>query len=146
LKYIAPILPAFVVRVLKPFFKWMQLRGMEEEAQRERSERFIKHANVKKWRKTAMAVKDFELFGNISGINEEIFVSNGTTDKVHDQTDYPKIAKELPNGRFIYMETDESQREKLIGLIVYEFSKIAKEEGIPQSIKEFEQNLNRDKE
>lgn len=146
LRYIAPILPAFVVRLLKPFLKWMQLKGMEEEVQRQRAEVFIKHADIKKWRKTAIAVKDFELFGNISGIKEPVVVTNGTTDKVHDQIDYPKIAKELPNGRFIYMETDESQREKLIGLMGYEFSKITKEEGIPQSLMQFEKDLNRNKE
>ena len=137
LKYIEPILPTFVVRLLKPLLKWMQLRGMEEEVQRERAEYFIKYADIKKWKKTARAVKDFELFGNISGIKETVYVSNGTTDKVHDQLDYPKIAAELPNGRFIYMETDESKREKLMALIAYEFSKIAKEEQIPQSLLEF---------
>ena len=43
------------------------------------------------------------------------------------------------------METDESQREKLIGLIAYEFSKVKKEEGIPQTLLEFEKELNRNK-
>ncbi len=143
IKYIAPILPAFGVKLMRPFFKWMQLRGMEEKVQRERAEFFIKRAELWKWRKAAIAVKDFELFGNLSKIEETVFVSNGTFDKVHNRFDYPKIATELPNGRFIYMETDEAQREKLIGLIALEFSKISKEQGIPPSLMKFEKQLTR---
>ena len=127
-------------------YKDLKKKIQKEEAQRQRAEAFIKHADIKKWRKTAIAVKDFELFGNVAGIKETVVVTNGTTDKVHNQIDYPKIAKELPNGRFIYMETDESQREKLVGLMGYEFSKISKEEVIPQTLLQFEKDLNRNKE
>ena len=146
LKYVAPVLPTFLVKLMKPFFQWMQLRGMKEKVQRERAEYFIKYADVGKWKKTAIAVKDFELFGNLSGIEKTVFVTNGTVDKVHEQLNYPKIAKELPNGRFIYMETDEAQREKLMGLIAFEFSKISMDEDIPQSLKEFEKDLDSNKE
>ncbi len=39
------------------------------------------------------------------------------------------------------METDEAQREKLIGLITLEFSKISKEEGMPSTLLKFEKQL-----
>lgn len=143
LNYISPILPIFVLRVLKPLFKSMQLRGMQEETQRKRAELFVKYAELWKWKRAADSVKDFELFGNLSGINKEVFVTNGSKDKVHDQTTYPKIALELPKGRFIFIKTDESLRERLMGLITLEFCKIKKEDDIPSSLKRFEKILPR---
>ena len=143
LRYMSPILPIFVVKMIKPILKRLQLRGMNEEVQRRRAEVFVADAELWKWKRAADSVIDFELFGNISGITKEVFVTNGTKDKVHNQITYPKIASELPNGRFIFMKTDESRRERLMGLIGFEFSKIRKTDGIPPSLREFEINIPR---
>ena len=44
----------------------------------------------------------------------------------------------------ILVITDESKREKLMGLIALEFSKVTKEDGIPSSLIEFEKKLERE--
>ncbi|MCK5410136.1 MAG: alpha/beta hydrolase, partial [Candidatus Heimdallarchaeota archaeon] len=94
LKYFAPFLPLFVVEIIKPILIKLKLRGMKEEVQRKRAEAFIANAEVWKWKRASMSVKDFELYGNLSKIKEEVFVNNGTQDKVHNKEDYPKITKE----------------------------------------------------
>ena len=143
LKYISPILPVFVVRIIKNIIKWLMLRTMKEETQKKRAETFVANAEIWKWKRAADSVKNFELFGNVSGIKEEVFVTNGTKDKIHHQTDYPKIAQEIPNGRFIFMKTDESQRERLMGLVSSEFCKVLKKEELPDSLSIFERKLPR---
>ena len=143
LKYISPITPIFMLRLIKPILKRMQLGDMEEEVQRKRAETFVADAELWKWKRAADSVKKFELFGNLSGIEKEVFVTNGTKDKVHDQITYPRIAKEMPFGRFIFMKTDESRRERLMGLIGLEFSKVTVNDGIPSSLIDFEKEISR---
>ncbi|MHA1482376.1 MAG: alpha/beta fold hydrolase [Candidatus Heimdallarchaeaceae archaeon] len=145
LRFVSPILPVFVVELIRSIVKRIQLRGMKEEVQRRRAETFADNAEIWKWKRAADTVKNFELFGKVSGITKEVFVTNGTEDKIHNQSDYPKIAAELPNGRFIYMKTDESRRERLMGLVSLEFCKISKNDGIPPSLAEFERSLHRNK-
>ena len=145
LKYMAPFLPVPIVKLLKPLLRRTQLRGMKEEVQRRRAEDFIDGAEIWKWKKAAQAVYDFELIGKLSSIQEEIFVTNGTVDKIHDQNLFPAMAKEMPNGRFIFMRTDESKREYLMGYLALEFCKVNSNEGIPLSLQEFEKNLIRER-
>ena len=144
LRYIAPLLPVFVAEMIKPILRRVQLKGMKEKVQRQRAEAFIDNAEGWKWKKAAQAVKDFELLGNLSPIEHEVFVVNGTQDKVHDQISYPAMAKEMPNGRFVYMKTDESLRERLMGITIREFSKVNSEDGLPSSLSDFEKELKRD--
>ena len=144
LRYIAPLLPLFVAKMIKPILRRVQLRGMNEKVQRQRAEAFIDNAEAWKWKKAAQAVKDFELLGNLSPIENEVFVVNGTQDKVHDQVTYPAMAKEMPNGRFIFMKTDESLRERLMGLLIREFSKVNSRDGLPSSLSDFEKELKRE--
>ncbi|MBY8999375.1 MAG: alpha/beta hydrolase [Candidatus Heimdallarchaeota archaeon] len=143
LRFVSPILPIFVVELIRSIIKRVQLRGMKEEVQRSRAETFADNAEIWKWKRAADSVKDFELFGKVSTITKEVFVTNGTKDKIHNQTDYPQIAAELPNGRFIYLKTDESRRERLMGLVTLEFSKITKKDGIPTSLRDFEKKIHR---
>ncbi len=143
LRYVSPILPVFVVELIKSIVKRIQLRGMKEEVQRGRAETFADNAEIWKWKRAADSVKDFELFGNVSGISKKVIVTNGTKDKIHNQIDYPQLAAELPNGRFIYMKTDESRRERLMGLVSLEFCKVNKKDGVPPSLAEFERFLHR---
>ena len=143
LRFVSPILPVFVVELIKSIVKRVQLRGMKEKVQRRRAETFADNAEIWKWKRAADSVKNFELFGKVSGITKEVFVTNGTEDKIHNPADYPKIAAELPNGRFIYMKTDESRRERLMGLVSLEFCKVNKKDGIPPSLAEFERFLHR---
>ena len=143
LNYVAPLLPVFLLRALKPVLKTIQLRNMHEPAQRKRVEAFIKNAVMWKWKRAAYHVRNFELFGNLADIKREIIVFNGTNDTIHDQRDYPKIAKELPGGRFIFMEADESDRERLMGIVAREFALVREEDGVPELLRRFEVGITR---
>lgn len=138
LDYIGPILPIWLLHLMKPLLKWLRLRKMTEKVQKQRAEDLIKEAVMWKWKRAGFQCRHFELFGNLHKIDEEVFVFNATNDLIHDKKDYPKIAKEIPKGRFIYMETDESNREYMMGILGREFSKISSSEGIPPILKEFE--------
>ena len=141
LNYIAPILPIWFIVLIKPLLKWLRLRKMTEKVQRQRAEDFIKEAVMWKWKKAAFQARHFELFGNLSKIDEEVFVFNATNDLIHDKRNYPKITRELQNGRFIYLETDESNRERMMGILGREFTKVSSIEGIPSIFTEFEKKL-----
>jgi len=144
LRYVSPILPIFIVNLLRPIIKRIVTFGMKEKVQKQRTIAFIDNAVPWKWKKGAEEVKDFELYGNLHRIKEEVFVINGTIDRIHNQTEYPKIANQMPNGRFIFMKTDESNRERLMGLIAREFTTVLKDDDIPQSLSKFEKILDRE--
>ncbi len=141
---ISPIIPTFVVTIIKPILMFFAFLGMKEKTQLERNRQFVKNAVVWKWKRAAYQVKDLELYGTLGSIDQEILVFNGTTDKVHQQSDYPKMAKELPNGRFFFMNTDESNRERLQAIVMKEFADVDTKIGIPPSLLQFEKELLRD--
>jgi hypothetical protein len=138
LDYVGPLLPVWLLYLMKPLLKWLKLRNMKEKVQKQRAEDLIKEAVMWKWKRAGFQCRHFELYGNLHKIDEEVFVFNATNDLIHDKRDYPKIAKEIPKGRFIYMETDESYRERMMGILGREFSKILNSEGIPSKFREFE--------
>jgi pimeloyl-ACP methyl ester carboxylesterase len=138
LRYVSPVTPVFVTGLLKPLLRRSLIGDMKEKSQKRRIDLFIDAADIWKWKKSADAAVDFELFDNLRGINQEVFVFNGTTDKVHDQKDYPRMARELPKGRFLYLEADESERERLMALAALEFSRVSAGEGLPATLKTFE--------
>jgi pimeloyl-ACP methyl ester carboxylesterase len=138
LRYVSPITPVFVTRMIKPILRRSLIGDMKEKNQKRRIDLFIDEADVRKWKRSADAAVDFELFGRLGGIGREVFVLNGTTDKVHDQKDYPRIARELRGGRFLYLQTDESQRERLMALAALEFARVGVRDGIPPALATFE--------
>lgn len=60
------------------------------------------------------AAREFELFGRLHAAGRELFVINGTSDKVHDRSHYPRIARELPGGRFLYLPASLAGFEKRV--------------------------------
>jgi len=138
LDYVGPLLPVWLLYLMKPLLKWLKLRNMKEKVQKQRAVDLIKEAEMWKWKRAGFQCRHFELYGNLHKIDEEVFVFNATNDLIHDKRDYPKIAKEIPKGRFIYMETDESYRERMMGILGREFSKISSSDGIPLKFREFE--------
>lgn len=145
IRYAGPVTPPFIAEwVIKPVFKWLLLGNMKEPVQKLRAETFVDNAIVWKWRKAAMQVQDFELYKTAHNILENVFVVNGTHDKVHEQSDYPRLARLMPNARFIFMKTSEDNREYLMGLVALEFSRVTSAENIPPVLKEFEKELQRE--
>jgi hypothetical protein len=143
LKYIGPILPTFIVPLLKPFFRRALLGDMTEPVQQQRAYAVLEDAEVWKWRSAAIQVRDYELYETAHLIRGPVIVANGTNDKIHDQRDYPRIARLIPDSRFIYMKTGEENREYLMGLIALEFAKVRARDGIPESLQEFEKEVRR---
>jgi pimeloyl-ACP methyl ester carboxylesterase len=141
LRYVSPVLPALVLLALRPFVARSMLGDMQEPAQKLRAYSFVYGADPWKWKKAAEAARDFELFGRLSGIGREVFVLNGTNDKIHDQRHYPRIAMEMPRGRFISMQTNERHRERLFGVAALEFARASAWEGLPASLARFEKRI-----
>ncbi len=141
LRWAAPIVPASFLRLLRPVIARSMLGDMQEPTQKERALAFVYGADVWKWKTAAHAAWDFELIGRLGQIRREVFVLNGTRDKIHDQTFYPRIAAEMPCGRFISMPTDESNRERLFGVAAVEFSRVSAADGLPGSLARFEKKI-----
>jgi hypothetical protein len=68
-------------------------------------------------------------------------VVNGTADKVHDQRHYPRIARELPGGRFLYVPVDEAHRERMFAAVALEFARRSSADGLPASLAGFEKKV-----
>lgn len=141
LRHISPKLPVWAISMLKPLLRWIALGSMKEEEQKRRAESFIDNAEIWKWKRTAESVVDYELYGRLHSIEDEIFVVNGTKDKIHDWRHYPEITRQIPKGRFIFMRTDEHHRERLMGIMAREFAAIEKAEGIPPLLQPFERSV-----
>jgi hypothetical protein len=138
LRYVSPILPLPAVNLLKPILRHALVGDMQEEAQKKRVDAFIDAADNWKWKKSAEEAIDFELYGKLSRIDKEIFVFNGSFDKIHENVNYPMIAHELPNGRLIYMPIHERQRERCMAFACLSFAKVKREKGIPAALARFE--------
>jgi len=138
LRYISPIIPIPAVNLLKPILRNALIGDMKEEAQKKRVDAFIDAADNWKWKKSAEEAIDFELYGNLSRIEKEIFVFNGSFDKIHENINYPLIAHELPEGRLIYMPIHERQRERCMAFACLEFAKLRGEKAAPASLARFE--------
>ncbi|MBE3063646.1 MAG: hypothetical protein IMZ69_01350, partial [Spirochaetes bacterium] len=125
LRYVAPLAPSFLLGALRWLIVAALIGDMEEQTQKSRDYAFARAADPWKWKRSAQAARDLELFGALGGVRQEVFVLNGTNDKVHDQSHYPRIAHEIPRGRFLYRPTDESNRERCIGAAALEFARVA---------------------
>ena len=141
LRWISPLLPTAALVPLRPLFVKAMIGDMKEPVQKARVYDFIYRADLWKWKKSAEAAKDFELHGALGGIEREVFVFNGTADKVHDPTHYPRIAAELPRGRFLFTPTVESRRELLFGALALEFARVPAADGLPPSLARFERKV-----
>jgi pimeloyl-ACP methyl ester carboxylesterase len=138
LRWISPILPSFAVRLIRPLLRQALLGDMEDTVQKERTFAFVNSADIWKWKRSAEAARDFELYGRLSAVKRELFVINGTADKVHDQRHYPRIARELPEGRFLYLPVDESRRERMFAAVAMAFASVSCGDGLPPCLSCFE--------
>jgi pimeloyl-ACP methyl ester carboxylesterase len=141
LRYVAPWLPDFVTRLIKPILRELMVGDMKEPAQKRRTYAFIAAADTWKWQHGAAAAAEFELYGRLGAVRQEVFVFNGTSDKVHDDMHYPRIAREIPRGRFIYMKTEEDKRERLMGIAALEFARVGRGDGLPPVLAPFERQV-----
>jgi pimeloyl-ACP methyl ester carboxylesterase len=141
LRWVSPLLPSALVHLLRPVLRQALLGDMKETAQKQRTFAFVNSADIWKWKKSAEAARDFELFGRLPTVGRELFVVNGTADKVHDQRHYPRIARELPGGRFLYVPVDEAHRERMFAAVALEFARRSSADGLPASLAGFEKKV-----
>lgn len=141
LRWVSPLVPLPFLHVLRPIFAKALLGDMKEPVQKARAYDFVYSADFWKWKKSAEAARDFELRGALGGVRDEVFVFNGTADKVHDPVHYPRIAAELPRGRFLFAPTVESRRELIMGAVALEFAKVSAADGVPPSLAGFERRV-----
>jgi len=141
LRWISPLLPAALVRLMRPVLRQAMLGDMKENAQKQRTFAFVNSADIWKWKKSAEAAREFELFGRLQKVDRELFVLNGTADKVHDQSHYPRIARELPGGRFLFAPVDESHRERMFAAVALQFARQSAADGLPASLAGFEKRV-----
>jgi len=141
LRWISPLLPAAMVRLLRPVLRQALLGDMKESAQKQRIFAFVNSADIWKWKKSAEAAREFELFGRLQKVDRELFVLNGTADKVHDQSHYPRIARELPGGRFLFVPVDERYRERMFAAVALEFARQSAAGRLPASMTGFEKKV-----
>ena len=141
LRWISPLLPAAMVHLMRPVLRQAMLGDMKESAQKQRIFAFVNSADIWKWKKSAEAAREFELFGRLQKVDRELFVLNGTADKVHDQSHYPRIARELPGGRFLFVPVDERYRERMFAAVALEFARQSAVDGLPASLAGFEKRV-----
>jgi pimeloyl-ACP methyl ester carboxylesterase len=141
LRWVSPLLPSGAVHLLRPLLRQALLGDMKETAQKQRTLSFVNSADIWKWKKSAEAARDFELFGRLHTVGRELFVINGTADKVHDQSHYPRIARELPGGRFLYLPVEESRRERMFAAVALQFARQSAAEGLPKTLAGFEKKV-----
>ena len=146
LRRVSPLIPAAAIRVLRPILRQVLVGDLKEGAQKRRTFEFIDGADVWKWKKSAEAARDFEIFDRLGAVEREVFVLNGTGDKVHDPRNYPRIAAELPRGRFLYLPVDEALRERMFGTVALEFARGGSADGLPPLLAEFERQIRQETE
>ncbi len=117
IRLVGPLLPVRLIDAIRGPIAAFALRKMDQPVQRARADAFIAAADPWRWKTFARAAADFELFGRLSGVQREVLVFNGSSDAIHDAEHYPRIAAELPQGRFFHTPVDESDRERLAGVI-----------------------------
>ncbi len=141
LRSVAPLVPAFLLGAARWLIALALIGDMKEKTQKARDYAFVRAADPLKWKRSAYAARDLELFGGLARLTREVFVVNATTDKVHDQAHYPRIAAEMPRGRFLYLPTDESNRERCLGAAAREFARVSAADGLPPGLAGFEKRV-----
>jgi pimeloyl-ACP methyl ester carboxylesterase len=141
LRWVSPLVPLPLLHVLRPILVNLMLGDMREPVQKARAYAFVYGADFWKWKTSAEAARDFQLHGELGGVRDEVFVVNGTADKVHNPVHYPRIAAELPRGRFLFTPTIESRRELLFGAVALEFAKVTAADGVPVPLARFERRI-----
>lgn len=142
--FLAPIIPTLLLKLLKPVLRKQRVGEMKEKRQLERVDAVIDDITYWKWKRAAHQCRNFEMYGNLHKINQEVLIVNATEDYIHQVIDYPNIAHQIPKGRFFQLQTHEKNREFVFGTVIGEFTKVTKE-WIPESMKKFEVPIPRDK-
>ncbi len=142
---IIQIIPPNILGKLRLLITRIALRSMKNKEQKKRMIEFIKGGDIIKFQRSTKQNRKFNIIDKLQRIDNEVFVFTGPLDKYHPRMAYYSYAKEIPKGRFFFMETEEKQRQLLAGLIATAFSKVSSDEGVPQILLPFEISIDRSK-
>ncbi|MCE7743148.1 MAG: alpha/beta hydrolase [Candidatus Heimdallarchaeota archaeon] len=137
------IVPKFILSVMRIFIAHIFTFGMKNKDQKERMIEFARGIEPWKFKRACLQNNKFNNFEDLKEIKEEVFLTTGPLDRYHPRIAYYNYAKEIPKGRFIFMDTPNNDRQLLAGIIGTEFAKQSKDEEIPDKIKQFEIKLKR---
>ncbi len=143
IKVLLRVVPKFILSSMRIFLAKVFTFGMKNKDQRDRMIEFTRGIEPWKFKKATFQNDKFNIFDDLKKIKKEVFLTTGPLDRYHPRIDYYNYSKEMPKGRFIFMDTPNNDRQLLAGIIGTEFAKQTKDEDIPESIKQFELKLER---
>ena len=132
-----PIMPAAILWLFRPPMRAIVLAGMKEPVQRKRAKDFIDSATIWKWRKAAVTVRNWDFFELAHRIRQRVYVVNGSHDRFHNSEMFPKMARSIPDGRFVLIPVGESRRERLMGVTAGVFAAADPGDTVPEAIVPF---------
>jgi len=134
-------IPPFVLSFLKMPFARLILLGLKNKAAKKRYLDFVRNATVWKWIRSGWHNFSFKIDKYLPLINEEVLVLHGTKDRYHNDEVFENIARNLPKGRYFYMDSPNEFRELIVGIFALELAKKSQKEDISDSFKVFEYKL-----
>jgi pimeloyl-ACP methyl ester carboxylesterase len=135
LRDLVPLLPIALVDALRSPIAWVMLRNMNEPRQRARAEAFIEAADPLRWMRAIQQSWYVHLLGEVGEIDHPVIVLNGTHDGVHDAANAPRIARELPAGSLLHCPVEEHLRERMIGVMMRELTRVEAGEPLPEPLR-----------
>ena len=137
------IVPMFILSILRLPIAYIFTAGMKNKDNRRRMIEFARGLQPWKFKKCTLQNNKFNIFEDLKKIKNEVFINTGPLDRYHPRLEYYNYAKEIPRGRFLFMNTDDEDRQLLAGVIGTEFAKVSKEEGLPEVLSKFEIKIER---
>lgn len=137
------VVPKFILSALRMPLARLFTMGMKNKANRERMLEFCRGIQPWKFKRSTLQNNKMNMIDELKKIKEEVFLTTGPLDRYHHRIEYYNYAKEMPRGRLIFMNTPDTERQLIAGIIGTEFMKITKDDDVPESIKQFEIDLER---
>jgi pimeloyl-ACP methyl ester carboxylesterase len=137
------IVPMSILNAIRIPIAYIFTAGMKNKDNKRRMIEFARGLEPWKFKRCTLENNKFNIFDDLKKIKNEVFINTGPLDRYHPRLAYYEYAKEIPKGRFLFMNTVDEDRQLLAGVIGTEFVKITKEDGLPDSLKQFEIKIER---
>ncbi len=137
------IVPMFILSILRLPIAYIFTAGMKNKVNKMRMIEFARGLQTWKFKRCTLQNNKFNIFDDLKKIKNEVFINTGPLDRYHPRLEYFNYAKEIPNGRFLFMNTPDEDRQLLAGVIGTEFAKVSKDKGLPQILSQFEIKIER---
>ncbi|MBN1328356.1 MAG: hypothetical protein JXA54_02675 [Candidatus Heimdallarchaeota archaeon] len=143
IKFIMPMLPPLILGLIKYLLAKILISKMQNEVQKKRNMAVVESAVPWIWRKFSIQNLNHHLTNDLSKITGEVYVFHGSKDKYHPDEIFQNITEKIPNGYYFQMAVSDELRELLAGAIATEYSKVTKNDGVPNILVSYEIPLHR---